>query len=156
MLRPGWDIAGISEETGAEDTIQLSRQVKLGKDAKKMRRPNSRLVESASHAVFHERVVTETVVERLSPKGAPVLAQIALLEGEAVNTAGINVKDGQVLLNMGPQSDRLTWNSSLKQVPQLSLKASDQCAESKVAHCLEKWSVLSNNIWHPEFKGSHP
>jgi len=32
---PGWEVAGISEETGAADTIQLSRQVKLGKDAKK-------------------------------------------------------------------------------------------------------------------------
>lgn len=154
---PGWDIAGISEETGAEDTIQLSRQVKLGKDAKKNAEAEfPALLRVHRTLYFMKEWSLETVVERLSPKGAPVLAQIALLEGEAVNTAGINVKDGQVLLNMGPQSDRLTWNSSLKQVPQLSLKASDQCAESKVAHCLEKWSVLSNNIWHPEFKGIPP
>ena len=91
-----------------------------------------------------------TIAERCTS-----LAQIALLEGEAVEPAGINVKDGQVLLNMDRKVIVLHGTQAATGLPQLSLKASDQCAESKVAHC-RKMGALSNNIWHLEFKGSHP
>lgn len=154
---PGWDVAGISEETGAADTIQLSRQVKLGKDAKKNAEADFPALLRVNRTLyFMKEWAVETTVERLSPKGTPVLAQIALLTGEAVNTAGINVKDGQVLLNMGPQSERVVWTSSLKQVPNLQLKAIENCAEPKVAQCLEQWSLAANNIWHLELKGIPP
>ncbi|WMW81930.1 hypothetical protein RF679_06500 [Undibacterium cyanobacteriorum] len=154
---PGWDVAGISDETGVADTIQLSRQVKLGKDAKKNAEADfPALLRVQRTLLFMKEWVVETEVERLSPKGLPVLAQIALLPGEAVNTAGVQIKDGQVLLNMGPQSERVTWSSNLKQAPSVLLKASDHCADAKIAQCIEEWSVLANNLWHLELKGVPP
>lgn len=154
---PGWDVAGISEETGAADTIQLSRQVKLGKDAKKNADADfPALLRIHRTIYFMKEWWLETVIERMSPKGTPVLAQVSLLPGEAVNTAGINVQDDRVLVNMGPQSDRMSWTSSLKQAPSMQLKAMDHCAEPKLAQCLEQWTLLANNIWHLEHKGIPP
>jgi hypothetical protein len=89
-------------------------------------------------------------VRRDSPLGVPALVQIPLLPGESVTTAGINVKDGKVQVNLGPQADSVSWTSSLAQTSQLGLLAPDDNG------WVESWVVITSSLWHVRADGIPP
>ena len=56
----------------------------------------------------------ETRVLRLSPAEFPVSLPVPLLAGESVQTAGVPVQDGQVLVNLAPGETQTAWTSTLE------------------------------------------
>ena len=143
-----WDVAGLSDDAGVGDTLQLTRRVKAGSAAEAPVLPPFLNVERRLVLDLVWRV--ETTVRRDSPAGVPALAQIPLLPGESVTTAGINVKDGKVLVNLGPQAESLSWSSSLAQTPELSLQAPEESG------WVESWVVAASSLWHVRADGIPP
>jgi hypothetical protein len=86
-------------------------------------------------------------IERLSPKGVPVVLRVPLLVGESVLSDGIRVKQGMVLVNMAPEQSQMHWESGLDGTPQIRLKATDNPAWS------ELWRADIAPIWHAELGG---
>ena len=144
----GWDVAGISDDSGAADTLQLSRRIKAGDPAEAPVLPPFLRVERRLFLDLVWRV--ETTVSRASPTGVPALVQIPLLPGEAVNSAGVVVKDGQVLVNLGPQAESVSWSSSLTQQADLKLVAPQDSA------WVESWSIAAAGLWHVTATGIPP
>lgn len=144
----GWDVTGLSDETGAADTLQLSRRVKAGSGTEAPLLPPFLRVERRLILDLVWRV--ETTVWRDSPQGTAALLQIPLLPGEAVTSPGVNVKDGNVLVNLGPQADSLSWSSTLAQAPELRLTASKDSA------WVESWVIAASTLWHVTTDGIPP
>lgn len=144
----GWDVAGISDDGAVADTLQLSRRIKAGSTGEAQPLPPLLRVQRRLALDLLWRV--ETTVQRDSPLGVPALVEIPLLPGEAVTSAGIIVKDGKVLLNLGPQASSLSWSSTLAQAPALSLTASPDSA------WVERWVIAASSIWHVAANGIAP
>ena len=144
----GWDVAGLSDDSDAEDTLQFTRRIKAGSSTEAPVLPPFLRVERRLILDLVWRV--ETTVRRASPLGVPALIQIPLLQGEAVTSAGVNVKDGKVLVNLGPQADSLSWSSTLAQRADLTLLAPKESA------WVETWVIASSTIWHITANGIAP
>ncbi len=145
----GWDVAGLSDDTGAGDTFQLTRRRQAGSEtAEAPALPPFLRVERRLVLDLLWRV--ETTVRRESPLGVAALAQVPLLPGESVTSQGINVKDGAVLVNLGPQAESLTWSSTLQQAATLALSAPKDTAWA------ETWTVSASTLWHVAHQGIPP
>lgn len=144
----GWEVAGLSEETGAADTLQLTRRRKAQSGGEAPVLPPFLRVERRLILDLVWRV--ETTVHRDSPSGVPAIVEIPLLPGEAVATSGVNVKDGKVLVNLGPQADALSWSSTLEQSPAIQLAAANTAA------WVETWVVAASTVWHLAPEGIPP
>ena len=144
----GWDVAGISDDNGAADTLQLSRRIKAGSIGEAQ--PLPPLLRVQRRLALDLLWNVETTVQRDSPLGVPALVEIPLLPGEAVTSAGIIVKDGKVLVNLGPQATSLSWSSTLAQAPELSLTAIPNTA------WVESWLIAASSIWHVAAHGIAP
>lgn len=150
----GWDVAGLSDEAnesnsaGVADTLQLTRRVKAAGSSEAPSLPPFLRVERRLILDLVWRV--ETTVRRDSPLGVPALAQIPLLPGESVTSSGINVRNGKVLVNLGPQADSLSWSSSLAQSAELKLTAPN------TSDWVETWNIAASALWHLTADGIPP
>ncbi|MES2041502.1 MAG: hypothetical protein V4495_27105 [Pseudomonadota bacterium] len=144
----GWDVAGLSDDSEVADTLQFNRRIKASNKAEASALPS--FLRVTRRLILDKEWQVETTVSRLSPMGQPVLAQIPLLPGEAVTTAGLNIKDGKVAVNLGPQSDSMEWRSNLPQTAQLKLSLGQQ------SNWMETWVVAASGIWHLSTTGLPP
>ncbi|HEX3552904.1 MAG TPA: hypothetical protein VIA62_06715 [Thermoanaerobaculia bacterium] len=148
----GWTVSGVHEDGEADDTLQLARVRGTGPGGSATA---GALQPSALPPFLEvERTVrlgltwqVETRVSRRSPEGAPAAAEVPLLPGESVTTSGIRVKNGAVEVSLGPQTDEVTWTSSLAIRPALVLTAPRTLAWTEV------WKLDASPIWHFEAKG---
>ncbi|HEY0781227.1 MAG TPA: hypothetical protein VGE98_02130, partial [Thermoanaerobaculia bacterium] len=88
-----------------------------------------------------------TRVVRATPPGVPVVAEVPLLPGESVTSAGIRVAQGKALVNLGPQATEAAWTSTLAQAPRLVLRAPRELLWSEV------WRLDDSPIWPVEWSG---
>ena len=89
----------------------------------------------------------DTTVERVTPVGTPVVASIPLLAGEAVTTAGLQVDQEHVLINMPADQRRYAYSSSLKTTARIDLQA------PKAVPWTETWILDASPIWHCDLEG---
>ncbi|MFZ6743999.1 hypothetical protein ACO0LC_12275 [Undibacterium sp. JH2W] len=144
----GWDVAGLSEDAEIADTLQFNRRIKASNKEQASALPN--FLHVTRRLILDKEWQVETTVSRQSPMGQPALAQIPLLPGEAVITAGLNIKDGMVAVNLGPQADSMEWHSKLPQSAQIKLNASQQ------SNWVETWVISASSIWHIGTTGLPP
>ena len=153
---PGWSVEGLLDDQVA-DTFQLTRQSKIeAAAAAKLGTPALPAFLHVERKLYLDLVWrVETTVRRESPMGVPALAQIPLLPGEAVTSANVIVKDNKVLVNLGPNSDALSWTSSLTPSTSLSLAAGVPSDPSQTPWA-ETWSVNASTLWHLDLIGLAP
>ncbi|MFZ6678283.1 hypothetical protein [Undibacterium sp. Tian12W] len=144
----GWDVAGLSDDSGVADTLQFNRRIKASSKTEANALPS--FLRVTRRLILDKEWQVETTVSRLSPSGQPVLAQIPLLPGEAVTTAGLNIRDGKVAVNLGPQSESMEWHSNLPQTAQLKLNLAQQ------SNWVETWVIAASGIWHLGTTGLPP
>lgn len=143
----GWDVQGVHRDGTVESGIQLTRIKQDGE--------LSPIQGSILPPFFQvERILNIgltwevfTSVRRLTPKGSPAAVAIPLLEGESVTTGGIQVENGQALINMDPASDQVEWISTLKMAPEIHLRAPEKVPWT------EKWILDASTIWHCSLSG---
>lgn len=147
----GWTLHGLQDDGAPEANLQLSRS--RGGAA------GAAGIEAGNLPAFLEVRRTlrlglsweiETVVERRTPLGAPVVLSIPLLEGESVTSAGLRVAGGKLELSMGPQEDSAGWTSVLAPTARIALKAPASASWTEV------WRLEAGPVWHAEAKGIAP
>lgn len=148
----GWEVSGLSDESGVADTLQLNRRVKAADrgDGKNDAPELPGFLQVTRRLILDKEWQVETTVSRLSPAGQPVLAQIPLLPGEAVTTAGMSIKDGLLAVNLAPHADSVEWRSTLPQTARITLNASRQ------SNWVETWNIDASAIWHVSTTGLPP
>jgi hypothetical protein len=148
----GWELKGILPDGTAGSSLQLTRLQAQGA-AGGVARPSGALpvflqVRRVLHLGLTWRV--DTVVERVTPPGAPVVAGIPLLADEALTTAGLPVDQGKVLINMPADQRRIEFTSTLKITPRIELTA------PRTVPWAETWILDASPIWHCRLEGIAP
>ncbi len=144
----GWDVQGVNDDGMVEGDIKFTRQ------EDEQREYQIQPARSLPPFLHIERVLSLglnwqvwTTVRRVSPTGTPIVVSVPLIAGESVTTAGVNVKDGSVHVNMGPKVREIRWNSTLKTENNIALKAPSNVAWT------ETWILDASPIWHCDLKG---
>jgi hypothetical protein len=142
----GWALEGVHENGAADKQLQLTR-IKQEKtsdmptlEAEAL--PPFVLVDRSLLLGLEWRGLTR--VRRISPPGTAVVLEVPLLSGESVITDGVRVKDGKVLVNMGPAQSSMTWESALEEAGNIDLLAPD------VTGWVETWRAEVSPIWNME------
>lgn len=147
---PGWDVVGLHEDGPADESIELNRRLRPGREAVGAEGVYApwlevqRVVESGvSWRVY-------TTVRRVSPVGSPVAVRIPLLPGESLTEGGWETRDGEVALTLGRDETEAHWASSLKIADTLELKAPEGRAWSEV------WNIRCGVVWQCAASGIPP
>lgn len=147
----GWTLGGVNEEGLPGGSLQLTRLQQADSDPANNQGATT---DNLPPFVRVERIISlglswqiETRVVRVGPGKTPVQLEIPLLAGESVTTADIKVEQGKALLNLGAQSNEASFSSSLKIVPQFTLKAAQQ------ANQIQLWQLKAETLWHVTLKG---
>ncbi len=142
-----WNIDGLHENGAIDNQLQFTRI------ATKKNKTESFESDLLPYFVEVTRVFylgltwrVQTFVKRKTPKGAAIVLQIPLIKGESI-TSDIPVKDGKVLLNLGPNQTRASWVSSLTKNETLLLKAADTLDYTEI------WKINIGTMWHSSIKG---
>ncbi|MCK5099359.1 MAG: hypothetical protein KAR45_14715, partial [Desulfobacteraceae bacterium] len=142
-----WNVDGLHENGVVDNQLQFTR---ISVEKNKTETFESDLLPQFVEItrVFHLGLTwkIETLVQRKTPVGAAIVLQIPLLKGESI-TSDIPVKNGNVLLNLGPKQIRARWVSSLAKDDQLILKAADTLDWTEI------WKVNLGTMWHSDIKG---
>lgn len=88
-----------------------------------------------------------TVIKRLTPPGIPVVIALPLLGGESVTTGGIQVENGQAMVNFESQAREKRFTSILEMTSEIILQAPRSAAWT------ETWVLDASPVWHCELSG---
>jgi hypothetical protein len=147
---PGWDVVGLHEDGPSDESIELNRRLRPGREAAGAEGVYApwlevqRIVESGvSWRVY-------TTVRRVSPVGSPVAVRIPLLPGESLTEGGWEAKDGEVALTLGRDETQATWASTIKIADSLELKAPEGRPWSEI------WHLRCGVVWQCSASGLAP
>ncbi len=152
MTTPGWQVDGVNSEGQPGDQLLLYRQHETPQPTTTTEAPRPLPL-----FVKVERIITlgldwqvETRVKRLSPNEVGASLRLPLLAGEAVQTEGLKVTDGQVEVSLPAGRDSIRFTSRLTPGPQLTLTAPRQ------PEWFEVWQLVASPLWHTELHGILP
>jgi hypothetical protein len=148
--KTAWDVAGLQENGVADGQLQFTRSTQNQADN------NPPTLEAGALPAFFSvkrtlqlgldwRVTTQ--ITRVSPPDSAVVLNVPLLAGEAVTSAGVRVKNGQVEANFAATQDTLQWQSTLEKSAPLNLTATTN------KQWLEVWAADVSPIWHLQTTG---
>lgn len=149
----GVQLEGLRTDGQASETLQFTRVVasaqSKGKDAAGADGVVPLLL-VRREITLGLRWTTHTTVERLGESIAPVLADIPLLPGESVTSAGVVLATNgrAVALNLSPGTASATWDATLSHQLALTLKA-----PSADRVFVEEWQVAAAPMWHVDVQG---
>ncbi|MBN1276767.1 MAG: hypothetical protein JXA35_04680 [Deltaproteobacteria bacterium] len=144
----GWDIQGISPGGRVDAAVQLTRRKQEGQEVQPTTEtflPPFLSIQRVLHLGLTWRIATTVV--RLTTDGMPVVISMPLMDDESVTTEGIRTRDSSALINMGPKQKEVSFISSLKIAPKLTLRAPFDVPWN------ETWIVDASPIWHCDFSG---
>ena len=149
LSNDGWRVDGLYENGKTGPQLEFNR-LNLGANQQTQNLHQAALpafvrVERTLHLGLDWQISTRVV--QLAGTDTPVVLELPLLPGEAVINADIRVKDGKVLVNMPAGQDSMEWQSMLKKVERLELRAADTPQWS------ELWRADVSPIWHIETSG---
>lgn len=149
----GVQLEGLRGDGQASETLQFTRVVAAaenkGKDAAGADGVVPLLL-VRREITLGLRWTTHTTVQRQGPSNTPVLAEIPLLTGESVTSAGVVLaaNNRSVVLNLSPGSPSASWDATIAQQPALVLKAPPA---DRVF--VEEWQVAAAAMWHVDVQG---
>lgn len=145
----GWAVKGILPDGTVGSSIQLTR-VQEQRTSKAFVRDTRALtpflhVRRELHLGLTWQV--STTIERVTPKGTPVVVNLPLLANESMTTAGFHVDKGHVLINMSADQSKVSFMSALKVTPTIQLIA------PQAVPWTERWVLDASPIWHCDLEG---
>ena len=146
----GWEITGIHDDGAIDQQLSL-RRIKSSSTGNRIETetgnvdiPGFLQVERTLQMGLKWTVVTR--ISRRSPESI-IVAEIPLWPGEKVTTDSLHIREGKVQINLGPQSDSLTWTSVIEPVDSLTLSAPITPTWTEV------WYLDVSPIWHIKASG---
>ncbi len=146
----GWTLDGVNDNAQPDSNLTLSRIAGTKKrgDADESKQGSMApffVIERTLSLGLQWQVTTR--VQRMSPSNAPVSVEVVLLDGESITTAEPRVEKGKALVSMAPQTTEVSWESTLKEVPEITLQASKQSNQFEV------WQLNPGTQWHFALSG---
>lgn len=147
----GWQVDGIREDGSADDSVQLSRRLAAGAAGSAAEGAYAPWLEVTRVLDIGVTWDVETIVRRVSPAGSPLLVKVPLLEGMLV-TGDQQVKDGELLVNLGRDETEARWSATLPPAEGrvLTLAAPENKPWSEV------WVVRCGLAWQCQAAGLPP
>jgi hypothetical protein len=147
----GWDASGIDEGRFLTETLTLARA-----DAKGTQTAASGAQQFAPF-VRVDRTLdlgldwsTEVRVQRLAPASGGFTAEVPLIAGEHVLTAGAKVENDRATVAIADGESAASWSGRLDKAETLSMTAPPLSDRAEV------WRVVVSPTWHIEFDGVPP
>ncbi len=150
----GWTLDGLAEDGTPGESLMLSRAEKdpsragAAENTADNLPPFVRVERTLLLGITWE---VNTRVTRASASTAPLLVEIPLMAGESVTNSDVRVQEtgGQrsALVNLGPQSKEFSFDTSLREAPQLTLKAPTQTNQ------IHTWRLNLGSQWHATLSG---
>ncbi|HJX31455.1 MAG TPA: hypothetical protein VJ624_06345, partial [Thermodesulfobacteriota bacterium] len=144
----GWTIQGLQKDGHVESSLQLIREEKNTPDS------TAKLEAKISPFFQLERVLTlglnwqvRNSLRRITPPDAPAMVSVPLIVDESVTTPGIQVEKGKALITMPADKTEITWTSTLKETPMITLQAPQGVPWT------ETWILDASPIWHCDLSG---
>ncbi|MDH3975576.1 MAG: hypothetical protein OEV42_14960, partial [Deltaproteobacteria bacterium] len=148
----GWTLEGLHDNGVTDGQIQMTR---IDSEKKKSTGPET-LLEPATLPPFVRiertlrmgltwQIVTRVIRE--SHSASAILLEVPLVEGESVTSEGVRVKEGHVLVNMGPGIQSAEWTSVLEISGKVVLKAADNSQWTEI------WKLDLSPVWHADMTG---
>lgn len=147
----GWTIDGVHDDGTVDDALQLTRTTAAEAAAENLEPvtlPAFVSVERTLQLGLTWEV--HTTVTRQSPAGSAIVVDVPLLPGEAITSGDVRVADNVASVSFGPQAAAVSWHSTLREQPELTLSAP---ALADAAARTEIWHVDASPIWHIEASG---
>lgn len=148
----GWEISGIPTQDQASQSLQLQRVEHDEQTAKAEHlRPDpiAPFVIVRRELNFDLEWTLTTRVTRVAPEFGAINIEVPALEGESPLSTQLNDK-GKVAVHLEANQNEFEWNSSLKQVTPLQLKAAEN------APWVEIWALSTSSFWHTDTSGIAP
>ena len=149
----GWKIMGLLDDGGMEANLELVREQTAHAGEQKLQPiplPDFVRIERVLHLGLDWHVENRLI--RLSAPNRALLLSVPLLPGEAVTTAGVQVSDHHVQINLAPGQQQMNWNSRLDKTDQIVLKAPESLRHGQ-ASWYEVWELDVSPIWHVRLNG---
>jgi len=148
----GWRLDGVQDDGEVEEGLQLTRLQKASDQPAAALEvgnlPPFLRVERTLQLGLQWTVATR--VQRLSPAGSPVVAEVPLLPGESVTTPGARVQGGKVQVNLAPGATETSWSAVMEPAASVKLEAPPASVWT------ETWRVEASPLWHVEATGIPP
>ncbi len=146
----GWLVSGIKDRRLLSGSLQLTRLRTEDDGSTAVRWESSRFpafarIEREVELDLDWRV--QTTVRRVAPVEGAITLEIPLLDGETIVSGEFAVRDGRVLVSMGPRQQAVSWTSNLPRRSPLTLTS------ERGASWHEVWHFAIGNIWHVDFDG---
>jgi hypothetical protein len=145
-----WTFAGVRSDGQVEGTIQLQRKLDVQKTDTLETSDLPPWLEITRTIQVGTRWSIETRVRRVSAPGAPVVARLELLPGEAISQANAIVENGRLLISLGRDDTELKFESTLAPTERVTLKAPSDVAWSEV------WEIACGVIHRCTARGLAP
>ena len=148
-----WGVEGLRDDGLVEAQLQLTRVQKGAAPVQQDPFEHAELppfvrVERTIDLGLDWSVTTRIV--RVVGGDSAVVLKVPLLTGESVITAGIEVEDGAVLVNMPRGQGSIGWRSVLSKIDTIALTAPTTTSWS------ETWRLRAGPIWHARLAGIAP
>ncbi|MGY6215233.1 hypothetical protein ACW73L_08730 [Methylolobus aquaticus] len=138
----GWTVEGVREDGTPDSQLRLLRQRSQAGGESLLPGPLEPFVEVTRLLRVGLDWRVQTTVTRRSPSDQSIALEVPLLDGEAVTTAGIRVRDGRAIVNLPPGIDSLAWTSILGSRDEIRLRAPE------TGQWVETWQLDAGPMWH--------
>jgi hypothetical protein len=147
---PGWDVVGFREDGPADTSVQLTRRLRPGTEARRRAGvyPPWLEVTRTLQVGVSWQVLTE--LRRVSPTGTPLALRVPLLPGESPIDARFEVDNGEIAIGLGRDDSHVAWTSTLEQSDSLTLTAPPHQPWSEV------WRLQCSVVWQCSTEGLDP
>ena len=151
-----WDVDGVDDGVLSSGALELTRRRSAEGDSSTAA-SDEQLAQTRRLSTFVSvhRVVdlapldwlVRTTVRRVAPDVGAINLEVPLLDGEAVVTEGVSVRDGQAQVAMQPTETSFRWVSTLPVGSAMALSAPLQRPWHEV------WSFNVSSAWRVDFAG---
>jgi len=148
---PGWTVTGMKPNGIPEAQVFFNEQNRSeDEEAAYDRKDFSPIFEVDRTLELGLIWEATTTVNRLAKSGKAVTVSLPLLPGERIITPGFEAKNGRIEIRLGTNQQSISWQSELKQSPQIELAAEEN------NKWVEKWSVITSSVWNLSIDGLAP
>ncbi len=144
----GWRVEGLHENGTVDKQLHFTRlriQQKTTETMRPVALPPFIRIERTLKLGLDWRIVTRII--RVQPGDSAVVLEYPLLQGEAVTTANIRVKNKRVLINMSAGQQVMQWQSLLENREKIDLQA------AQTDRWTEVWRLDASPTWHLQMSG---